>query len=150
MTTVRRKPVSSLLREAQAFLHNKTEAERIGKIRDESKRFLKKYLLSEEDDVYADEKANRYVDFPDPLTIGEDTYAGIKLQRSVSVSIDEDRAKELLAAKSLINYVMHTVTVEEWDWDELYTLNQMGRISDEELDALLEENITWSVWPVKD
>lgn len=150
MTTVRRKPVSTFLRNAQDFLFHKDEAAQAGAVRDDAKKQVRTYLESDADDVYEDEKKNRYVDFPAPVEINGVKYSGMKLQRNVTPTMDTDAAEELLDTKGLTPRVRQVVETVVWDWDELYVLNQEGLITDTELDALMDKNVTWAVWPVKE
>jgi hypothetical protein len=83
--------------------------------------------------------------FPDPLEIGESVYLGLRAQASSSVLMDEEAAIELLDKKGLTDRVRKEVTAIQWDWSELFELNQEGLISDAEFDALMETQTNYSL-----
>lgn len=98
-----------------------------------------------------DENGHKYLDLNPPLTIDSVTYTAIKLERRVSSSIDLDATEELLRAKGDEEYrkVFKLVATVEFDENKFYLANQLGVVSDEELDAVITEDITYALVPVK-
>lgn len=87
--------------------------------------------------------------FDEPLTIEGSTYDGLRLQAKERQLLDEDTARDLLASRGLTHRVRREVVTEEWDWDELYTLNQEGKISDDELDSLTHTDTQFALVVIK-
>jgi hypothetical protein len=87
--------------------------------------------------------------FPEPFTIGTQTYLGLRNQASPSTFMDEEKAQELVVAKGLRARVVKEVTTEVWDYDELYVLNQQGVITDDEIDSLMVTDISHSLVVIK-
>jgi hypothetical protein len=102
---------------------------------------------------HGEETAEGHIEwrFPEPLTIGGQTYAGFRNQRSQGEPLlDEDRTEKLLVELGLRDQIVREVTVEVWDWDMLYVLNQQGKITDEQLDSLFDEaEPSWSLTVIK-
>lgn len=136
----------ALLEAVHGFLYNRAEQERTAKTRDNYKFALREWLL---EDGREDESGHRYLDFDDELTIEGKTYRGIVAQRRISSSIDLDATEELAKSHGIYDDIFPIVQVREFNEDALYAANQRGIISDAELDALLTENVTYAVVPVK-
>jgi hypothetical protein len=98
-----------------------------------------------------DESGHKYLDLDPPLTIDGVTYTAIKLERRVASSIDLDATEVLMTSKGRTEYerVFKLVTVEEFDENEFYLANQRGVVSDDELDAVITEEVTYALVPVK-
>lgn len=139
--------MNGALKEAvNGFLYNRAEQENTARLRDNYKFSLREWLMQ---DGEVDENGHRWLHFDDPLTIGGKTWRGICAQRRLSPSIDMDATEALAKAKGLYDEVFPVVSVRQFDEDALYAANQRGLISDEELDALIEENETYAIVPVK-
>lgn len=138
-------PLSELKKTAHTFLFNRGRAEDYGKIRDEAKAFLKDWFLAVNTsgrmvNGEVDDKGNRTLWFDDPLTIGDVTYTGVQAQRKEPTPvIDTDAAADLLREKGSEFYeqVFKRQVTRVFSEDDLYTLNQEGVVTDDELDALL-------------
>lgn len=128
------------------FLFNRAEQERTGKQRDTYRDVLKRWLMT---DGREDENGHRYLDFENDLTIEGKTYSGICAQRRLSSSIDLDKTEALAQELGIFDLVFPVVPVRQFDEDALYAANQRGLISDEQLDSLITENVTYAVVPVK-
>jgi hypothetical protein len=100
-----------------------------------------------------DENGHRYLDFDQPLVIGDVTYTGIQAQRKTSASIDLEAAEKLLREKggeALYDVVFKRQVVREFDEDELFVLHQQGVLTDDELDSLETETESYALVPVKE
>jgi hypothetical protein len=87
-----------------------------------------------------------------PLTVYGTTYVALKKERRASPIFLEDVAEEILTAKGLLEEAQTTVTPEPYtylDNDKIYVLNQEGKLTDDEIDAMMDETITWALIPVK-
>lgn len=111
-----------------------TETKRLNQIRDH----LMSVAAAEGEE---DEKGSLFLAF-DPVTAGGQTYSTIKRERRVSVSLLSDKVETLADKKDLRDRLYKMVPV--LDQDELYVLNQEGKITDRELDSLFEEKETWA------
>lgn len=137
-------PPTDLGKAAHEFIYNRDVAADAGKAKDKARDLIKGWLtlvnqVGKMPNGREDENGHRYLDFDHPLTIGDQTYKGIKAQRSNPTPyIDLDAAANLLSDKGpeFYDQVFKRKVVREFDGDELYVLNQKGIISDEELDSL--------------
>lgn len=87
--------------------------------------------------------------FPDPLTIGENSYDGLRMQAKETIALDTDAALALLEAKGLTDRVAHEVTTVEYDWEELYELLQEGELTQEEIDGLMVTDTQYALVVIK-
>jgi hypothetical protein len=111
-------------------------------------------------------------DFDEPIVTGDRMVTGLKWQRSSTMVINEERAQEVADSHEMTHRIQTTVMrfpgatsrdldrirevikdyyaipmeeTEEFDYGNLYVLNQEGYITDEELDSVLEEEESWSL-----
>jgi hypothetical protein len=98
-----------------------------------------------------DENGHKYLDLDPPLNIDGVAYRAIKLERRASSSIDLDATEVLMTSKGQSEYekVFKIITVEEFDENEFYLSNQRGVVTDEELDSVITEEVTYALVPVK-
>lgn len=136
----------ALLEAVHGFLFNRSEVERKTKTRDNYKYALRTWLM---EDGREDENGHRYLDFDNELTVEGTAYRGIVAQRRVSASIDLDATEELAKAAGIYDEVFPVVQIREFNEDALYAANQRGIISDDQLDGLVTENISFAIVPVK-
>lgn len=137
----------ALAEAVNGFLFNRSEQERTGKARDRYRDALRSWLMTEGRE---DENGHRYLDLDGSgLTIGDHTYRAICAQRRVTSSIDLDATEDLCRELGLFNEVFPVVPVRQFDEDALYAANQRGLITDEQLDSLITENVTYAIVPVK-
>lgn len=140
------RPLSELEKAAHEFLFRRHRASEEEARKNTARDTLKEWLTLRTDagkmpngDV--DDKGNRTLYFDDPLVIGDVCFTGIQAQRKESApAIDLEAAEELLRAKGEQHYdqVFKRKVVREFDEDALYTLNQKGLVTDDELDDLLK------------
>jgi hypothetical protein len=128
------------------FLYNRAQQESRAKDRDRYRDILKSWVM---EDGREDENGHRYLDFEEPLVIEGKAWAGIQAQRRISTSIDLDATEELAKTHGIYDAVFPIREIREFDEDALYRANQQGIVSDEELDGLLTENVTFAIVPVK-
>lgn len=128
------------------FLYNRAQQEQRAKDRDRYRDILKAWIA---EDGREDESGHKYLDFDNVLTIEGREYSGIQLQRRISSSIDLDATEDMSRKLGIYDKVFPVVQVRQFDEDALYAANQRGEISDEELDSLITENITFAVVPVR-
>lgn len=153
MGRVVRKVVSGVERAAHQYLFYRDQEAAAKRAKDKAvavpgdrKANLIKNYIAEHGEANGD-----HVDwlFTQPLTIGDQTYLGMRNQASSSTYMDTDKAEELLKTKGLRDQVFKTVEVEVADWDEVYRLIQQGLITDDEYDALMETETTYSLVVIK-
>lgn len=98
-----------------------------------------------------DEKGSKFWKLEPPIDVNGQRFTEVKRERRVSVSLDEEKTQELLAAKGpkVRDRVYKPVTEFHLDQDELYVLNQEGLITDAELDGLFAENVTFAFKPIR-
>jgi len=151
-TKVRRTRPSEWLEKAQTYLFNRYQVARAEKPRDAAKNWLKPYVLQH--GVDDGDKGHVRVMFPQPMVIGTTTYYGLEDRRIPGRTyMDEDEVRTFLAGKpaAVRSRVIRKVTTEVVDTDELYALNQEGKVSDDELDSLLhQKDPTYQLWPVEE
>lgn len=114
--------------------------------------------------------------FKKPLFIDGVTYAGLEWRRSPIPYVKEERAQELAekygAAQDMMtwHYTLPGLSPKQvlelneyfgkegivpessitWDYDHLYVLNQQGKLTDDELDSVLGEDESFSLWPIEE
>lgn len=93
-----------------------------------------------------DEKGSLWLDLPEPVEHDGKTYSQLKRERRVGTVFLEDEAEKLLEEKGLLAEAQKTIVV--LDHDEVYRLHQEGKISDEEIDAMFKENVTYAFKPL--
>lgn len=76
--------------------------------------------------------------FPQPITIGDETYTGITLQaRQPSPYFDEDKAEALIDSLGPEAVAAATQTVVVYDYDWLFLALQQEKIASKDLDQVL-------------
>lgn len=114
---------------------------------------LKRFLTVKEDGEFVngreDENGHRYLDLESAIPDGDDLIESIRATRNVSSSIDLDLCADVLQSRGLYDRVFKRVVIRQFDEHELYALNQQGLISDEELDSMITEAITYSLTAVR-
>jgi hypothetical protein len=96
-----------------------------------------------------DEKGSKFWRLPAPVDVNGQTFTEVKRERRVSVGLDEEATETLLHTKGLKDRVFKEVTTTVLDQDELYVLQQEGLITEEELDALFTENVSFAFKPIR-
>lgn len=111
---------------------------------------IKKELMSfTEQHGEPDEKGHLLHTLADAVEVGGQKFLGFMRQRRVSQTFNEDAAKTLCEAKGFA--IDEYISVTEYvDQDKVARLYAEDKITEEEFDVLLEENITWAFVPVKD
>lgn len=121
-------------------------------LKDRARDALKSWLTTEVDGRMVngreDENGHRFYD-ADPVVIDGVTYAGVKAQRNLSLSIDVEKAEELARARGVYDLVFPERTVRDFNEDELFRQNQLGVFTDEELDGLEVTSVSYSLTAVK-
>lgn len=170
-----RSSVSLAQRHALSFLQQNSIAAAATKAKNAARDEIKAFTLPDEDneelnpnEVRIDENGHRYYDFPEPVTIDGKTYKGLRNQRTVSAFVDEDKVREFFdgtymgdpdptlseaerTRRALMKQqVWKPVTTWEWDYEELYRLNQQGILTDDEIDSLTTTSVTWALNAVKE
>lgn len=96
-----------------------------------------------------DEDGSLVVTFPHPVKINGVTYTGLKQEKRAVPVVDEEKAMELVEEKGLLGAIPQEVVVV-YDWEDgLYVLNAKKKITDEELDEVLGESVTWALQVIK-
>ncbi|MER5754314.1 hypothetical protein [Streptomyces sp. NPDC002088] len=96
-----------------------------------------------------DEKGSKFWRLPEPIEVNGQKFTEVKREKRTSVGLDEDAVETLANSKGIRDRVFKEVTTTVLDQDELYVLNQEGVISDEELDALFTENVSYAFKPIR-
>lgn len=105
---------------------------------------LKKQLAAiVETDGYTDDKGSEYLDFPEPI----EGFAGMKRERRVIQSMDEEKALEVLAKKKLTSLCTKTITVV--DEDAVQAAFYDGKLTQDDVDAMFNVRINYAFIPRK-
>lgn len=132
------------MQNALQYLEERDEVAEAKRPLDRHKAALKEYI-----DAHGkpDDEGNLVVSFKDPLRINGVTYTGLMQQKRAVPVVDEDAAMSLVEGKGLLAAIPAELV---YDWEDgLYTLNQRKKITDEELDGVLGENVTWALQVIK-
>lgn len=93
-----------------------------------------------------DDKGNVFLPLPTEVEVGGKKYGNLKAERRASSVFMEDKAEELLSGKGLLERAQKTIVV--LDHDEVYLMHQEGLITEEEIDSLFQEKVTYAFVPV--
>lgn len=108
------------------------------KLRDD----IKSWIL---DNCEPDENGNFTYYFDEPVILDNDELKGLQAQRRVSEFVNEETAFEVAEKYNVLDQVLEVITTEELDMDKMYQLNQLGTISDEDIDSILELKETYAL-----
>ena len=141
--------VPQIMRTAHQYLHWRDEEARARREKEKAGgkqgQTIKDYIASH------GEPNGDHLDwlFDEPVTIGGETFLGMRRQASSDEYMDEELAQELVERKGLRDRVVREVTVEVWDYDELYVLNQEGLVTNAEIDSLMTTETKYSLVVIK-
>lgn len=93
---------------------------------------------------YEDDKGNGWIDLPESV----DGIVAIQRQKRVGQTINEERAETLLKKKGI--YKECTTTIVVLDEDAIRKAVFTGKISQEELDSLVDSKVTYALVPTKE
>lgn len=135
-----------LRRAHEYLLSHQVESENKAK-REAARDYLKPYIMAAFD---IDENGNFYYEFPDPISVdGKSWVKGLMARRRVSEYTNEELAERLIKLHKLEKRCIKIVVSYELDLDELYAANQEGIISDDEIDSIIETDVSYSLEKVK-
>ena len=133
--------LDNALRTLDEHLKSRRLREQAQKQEEEWKKRLKSWLQDNGDE---DDKGNYWLAVPEDRQIlshkENKIVTRVKLTKRTSINLDEDRARELLAEKNLLEKVLTTEVVEILDEDEILALNYSGALTDEELASIFVES----------
>lgn len=142
-----RAAVGEALRNAHQYLlalHSETENR---KARESAREFLKPFIMGS---FEPDESGNFFYEFPEPVSVdGENFIKGLMARRRVSEYTNLEIAERLVKLHKLEKRCIKKVTSYELDLDELYAANQEGIISDDEMDSIIETDVSYSLEKIK-
>jgi len=142
--TAQRTPQTGIVGKSTQFLALTTEAKALN---DRAATLKKDLMAFLDENGEADERGHKTYTFPEPLTIGGKTFTGLKRERRVSDSFDEDVAETILTAKNLLAQAL--VQPEPViDQDAIYVLQQEGKITAAELDSMFVQTESWAFKPL--
>ena len=105
---------------------------------------LKKTLSTiVETDGYTDDKGSEYIDFREPI----DGFAGLKRERRVYQTLDEEKAFDVLAKKKLTKLCTKTITVV--DEEAVQAAFYDGKLTQDDIDAMFTVRINYAFIPRK-
>lgn len=162
-TRVRR--VSDFAKHGMQYLLRRDQIAPLNKERDREKEWLKTYIGDGKHDGMGiqDEKGNLNVYFDAPVPgPGNTTYYGMQQRVSPGAEfMNTDEVKQFMGRlasfdgaraeydKELYNRVVYTKTIEVVDTEELYVLQQEGKITAKQLRSLIRhEDPTYQLWPI--
>jgi hypothetical protein len=134
------------LKMAHSYLFALAEESKAKKSREQARDWLKDYIL---DNCEQDENGNYLYEFPDAITDGTNFIRGLSAQRRKSEYVIDEKARELIYSHQAEDRCLRKVVTYEVDYDELYALNQEGILSDEEIDSILETDVSYAVTKIK-
>lgn len=113
--------------------------DRIGELRQELLTYAEQHGM-------ADDRGHHHVDLPHPVTVpGGTTYTGWSRVRKVSRTLSEERVRKLAEERGLTNRLFKEVVTTVLDQDELFACQQEDLITPEELDALFDVVVVYSL-----
>jgi hypothetical protein len=105
---------------------------------------LKKNLSTiVETDGYTDDKGSEYIDFKEPI----EGYAGLKRERRVYQTLDEEKAFAVIAKKKLTSLCTKTITIV--DEEAVQAAFFDGKLTQDDIDAMFTVRINYAFIPRK-
>lgn len=149
-TQVRRTKVGSEKTDILALFREHIVLKREGKAlitrSDSLKARLKKWFEESPDDkVYASDSGSKFREFPVTISDGKKNYKGMEMRRSVSEVFNEETAEAILKRKGVYEEALTPVL----DQDKVYRLVQEGKITEKDLDKMLEQKESFAFWPME-
>lgn len=140
--------LSDTTKAIHGFLFNRYNENTAKSAKNKDGGYLRRFIM---ENGREDEAGHKYLDLDPPLTIEGVTYTAIKLERRASSSIDLDATEELMKEKEPEEYakVFKSIEIIEFDENEFYLSNQRGVVTDDELDSVITEEVTYALVPVK-
>lgn len=92
-----------------------------------------------DEEGYEDSKGNIQLDFDQPI----EGAVRLEKQRRVTRKLDEEKAEELITAKSLGDKVYKTIRVI--DEDALMAAHYEGELSEEDIDEMFPTTVIWAL-----
>lgn len=117
------------------YISNRLLRERAAKIEDGYKKDLMSVLAESGEEQ---EGGHRLIVLPTSIDFGTKSITGIKRQRRVSTSLNEDKVMRYLEKHDLVESCTTTITVI--NEDAILAANFDGRIPDKDLKSLYEES----------
>jgi hypothetical protein len=107
---------------------------------------LKKWFEESPDDkVYANDTGSKFREFPVTISDGKKNYKGMEMRRSVSEVFNEEAAEAILKRKGVYEQALTPVL----DQDKVYRLVQEKKITEKDLDKMLEQRESFAFWPME-
>ena len=139
-------PVPEELKLAHLYLVSSSDATQVGRQRDEYRDKLKPWIM---ESFNPDSDGNYYYEFPKPIQIDGIWYTGLKVQRRVSEYIDDDKAIEIINSHGLHDRCLIKKVTYDVNYDQFYAANQEGKISDDEVDSIIDFEESFALVKVK-
>jgi hypothetical protein len=131
-----------MVEKLRLWVHLRTQMERtqgqLNHLRDELNAHVDQF-------GYSDESGHLRLEIDRPFEFGGKRYEGIKRERRVSRTLNEERAQSLAQAKGLLERLFPMRPV--LDADELYVLYEEGLLTENEIDDLFDARVTWAFKP---
>ena len=150
----RRRSPGDFVAKLRQFLVLKQEADaisdRVGKIK-------KELSLDVERSGYEDDKGHIWFDLPEDVTVTDEdgkaiTYTRVKREKRVGYRLDAAAAEKVLKKHHLFKDAEEggcLRTIQVLDEEEIRKAQFKGRLSDEEIDTIFPQSVTWAFLPQK-
>lgn len=143
-------PLVDIEKQFLLFLNSWRTATVAGTDRDRASKIIKAWFEKGGDgthEITQNDTGSLSVEFEDPIMLPGVTAIGLENVRRESSVLDEDALDELLDTldEKDRKRVAKRVTVIEYDQDELFALQQEGKISEAQLDGLFTTTVTWAL-----
>jgi hypothetical protein len=152
-------PITDIEKQFLLFITNWRSATTAGKARDRARDLIKKWFEGGGDadhEITVNDNGSLIVEFEEPVAVDGVKVLGLENRRTETSELDLDAVDEWLESlpeaqrKALSSRLYKRVVDHVFQPDELFKLNQEGVLSDEELDALFETNVTWALCVTKE
>jgi hypothetical protein len=130
---------------AQGYLFYRSDRMQAEALEKGAKNWLKPYILENGEE---DGAGHKFIEFDPPLHISGKTYSGITARKSVVPYIKTQEVEDYLTEHGLLDEIRVEVPATfYYDYEDIYRLNQEGKIPDDVIDTLEDNKVTWSLWP---
>lgn len=152
-------PILNIDKEFLLFVTNWRTATTAGNARDKAKQAIKRWFESGGDgdhEVMVNENGSQIIEFTEPVAVDGVKVTGLENRRTAVTELDLDRVDEWLESldeetrAAYSKLLFKKVTDYVFQPNALFALQQQGKITEEQLDALMSTSVSWALCVTKD
>lgn len=152
-------PLLNIDKEFLLFVTNWRAAATAGNARDKAKAQIKRWFESGGDvdhEVMVNENGSQIIEFPEPVAVDGVKVTGLENRRTAVTELDLDKVDEWLDSldeetrKAHFKKLFKPVTDYVFQPDALFALQQQGKLTEAQMDAMMTTSVSWALCVTKD